>query len=354
MATLKYLPFKLWPEADRAAWAAAFVAGDIFDETQGPGAHLAPGSRRTLRVAYRRWLGFLAAHDPEALHLAPAARLTRQRLAAFVAVLQAEGAATTTAIAIHGLYLTMRITAPEHGWTWLGEIRSALTARARPADRFERLVPPWQVLDLGIGMMDGAVKTKDWTPETLRDYRDGLLLALLALWPIRRRSLAALTVTEHIMHQGDSFRLRLFPEDTKAKRSEEYVLDEILVPYLDRYLREVRPRFLAALDHDSLWASSRGSPLCADTLRQIVRRRTKAAFGKAMAVHDMRRAAATFLAIEAPEQVGIIPGVLQQASPEVGEQHYNLARSAAASRRFASHVTAFRKRRGPARRKSGG
>lgn len=280
-------------------------------------------------------------------------RLTRRRLADYVAVLQAEVSGTTTAIAVHGLDLAMRIIAPARDWAWLGAICSALAARARPADRFERLVPPWQVLDLGLDMMDGAVKTKDWTPETLRDHRDGLLLGLLALWPIRRRSLAALTVSKHVECQGDRFRLRLFPEETKAGRAEEYVLHDILAPYLNRYLREARPRFLAALDHDGLWASSRGRSLTEDGLYQLVRRRTKAAFGKAMAVHDMRRSAATFLAIEAPEQVGLIPGILQQTSPEVGEQHYHLARSAAASRRFASHVTAFRKRRGPARRKSG-
>jgi len=36
-------------------------------------------------------------------------------------------------------------------------------------------------------------------------------------------------------------------------------------------------------------------------------------------------AAATFLAMDAPEKVGLIPGILQHASPEVSEQHYNLA-----------------------------
>ena len=49
-------------------------------------------------------------------------------------------------------------------------------------------------------------------------------------------------------------------------------------------------------------------------------------FGKAMSLHDFRRAAATFLAMDAPEKIGLIPGVLQHASPDVGEQHYNLSR----------------------------
>ena len=57
-----------------------------------------------------------------------------------------------------------------------------------------------------------------------------------------------------------------------------------------------------------------------------------------MGLHDFRRAAATFIAMDAPDKIGLIPGVLQHASPDVSEQHYNLARSVEASRRFAAHL----------------
>ena len=40
----------------------------------------------------------------------------------------------------------------------------------------------------------------------------------------------------------------------------------------------------------------------------------------------------TFLAMDAPEKIGLIPGMLQHASPDVGERHYNLARSMQAGR----------------------
>jgi integrase len=76
----------------------------------------------------------------------------------------------------------------------------------------------------------------------------------------------------------------------------------------------------------------------------MVRARVSAKFGKAMSLHDFRRAAATFLAMDAPEKIGLIPGILQHASPEVSEQHYNLARSVQAGRRFAAHLANERKR----------
>ena len=59
MRTLKHLPVDQWPEADREAFRIAYEPGDIFDETAGPGAHLAEGTRKMIRTAYRRWLGFL-------------------------------------------------------------------------------------------------------------------------------------------------------------------------------------------------------------------------------------------------------------------------------------------------------
>ena len=50
---------------------------------------------------------------------------------------------------------------------------------------------------------------------------------------------------------------------------------------------------------------------------------------------------------DAPDKVGLIPGVLQHASPDVGERHYNLARSVEASRRYATHLSKTRTRLRP-------
>jgi hypothetical protein len=80
----------------------------------------------------------------------------------------------------------------------------------------------------------------------------------------------------------------------------------------------------------------------AGRIYDIVRRETSKAFGKPMSLHDFRRAGATFLATIAPDQVGLIPAVLQHASPDVSERHYNLARSVEASRRFGTHLAQTR------------
>jgi integrase/recombinase XerD len=122
---------------------------------------------------------------------------------------------------------------------------------------------------------------------------------------------------------------------------------EVLLPYLRLYLKEVRPALLGRSHHDGFWASVAGGSLTGGRLYQIVRARVTAKFGKAMSLHDFRRAAATFLAMEAPEKIGLIPGLLQHASPEISDKHYNLARSMKAGQRFAAHLANARNRLRP-------
>ena len=90
MRTLKHLPENEWPEADRQSLRAAYEPGDIFDETAGPGAHLAESSRKAIKFAYRRWLGFLKANYADDLSTAPPERITPERVRAFIEHLSAQ------------------------------------------------------------------------------------------------------------------------------------------------------------------------------------------------------------------------------------------------------------------------
>jgi hypothetical protein len=156
-----------------------------------------------------------------------------------------------------------------------------------------------------------------------------------------------LTISRHLEFDTAGVNILLHPEDTKAKRAESFRVDEELLPYLLHYLKEIRPRLLSGREHDGLWASYKGRPLTACRIYDIVRARITERFEKAMGLHDIRRAGVTFLAMDAPEKVGLIPGILQHASPEPGERHYNLSRSVQASRRYAAHLSRIRKRLRP-------
>jgi integrase/recombinase XerD len=348
MRTLKHLPENEWPEADCQTLCAAFKPGDIFDETAGPGAHLAESSRKAIKFAYRRWLGFLKSNYSEDLSKPPAKRITPPRVRAFIVHLSAEVKASTVATTVGHLYAAARLIGPASDWAWLRSVKSRLEALARPEDRFDHLVPPWQTLDFGIELMTTAHTLPiDGHKQREIQYRDGLLLALLSLWPIRRRSLAALTVSRHLEFDEAGLNILLHPADTKSRRAESFRVPEQLLPFFTRYLKEIRPMLLGDREDDGLWASYQEGALTGGRMYDIVRARTISKFGKAMSLHDFRRAAATFLAMDAPGKIGLIPGILQHASPDVGDRHYNLSRSIEARRRFATHLANARNRLRP-------
>jgi hypothetical protein len=45
---LQHLPEHLWPPDDHLLFEAAYAPGDIFDDSRGPGAHLADATRTGL------------------------------------------------------------------------------------------------------------------------------------------------------------------------------------------------------------------------------------------------------------------------------------------------------------------
>ncbi|GAB2206644.1 hypothetical protein ROS1_34610 [Roseibium sp. ROS1] len=343
---MKHLPIEQWPVEDLKALTGAFEPGDIFDEDLGAGAHLSEGSRRKITFSYRRWLGFLKEHDPAALGAPLAERVTRDRVRAYVNDLAPTNRPTSIAIQIEGLFLAIRLMYPSRNWSWLQQIGYRVAANGRPLDRFDRLAPPWRVLDLGLDLMDTADELQGRTHKALEvQFRDGLLIAILSLCPLRRRSLAALSVSGHFLKTADGYALLLPAEDTKAHRSEEICLPGLLTPYLERYLSDIRPKLLRADPHDMFWVSWRGRPLCDAQIYDKFRYLTGKAFGKGMALHHMRRSAATHLAIDCPDKVGLIPAVLQHKKMETSEAHYNLANSARASSSYVSLIKSKRKTR---------
>src|SRR5262245_32881204 len=227
MRKLKHLPLDQWPDADHEAFRTAYEPGDVFDETAGPGAHLAEGTRKMIRTAYRRWLGFLREFYPDDLLKAPADRIALERVRAFVDHLRGEVRQTTVAHVICNLFYAARLIAPNRDWLWLASIKSRLAAQARPEDHFDRLVPPAQILDFGIELMDEALRSpsKGHRRNEIQ-YRNGLLLVFESLWQMRRRSIAALTFSRHLEFDAGGMNILLHPEDTKAKRAESLRVPE--------------------------------------------------------------------------------------------------------------------------------
>ena len=93
---------------------------------------------------------------------------------------------------------------------------------------------------LGLELMDSAVdlgeSTNDVCSKQGLEYRDGLLIALLALIPLRLRTLAALRIGKHLVRCGDLWTLDIPAEDVKTKRPLDYPIATELSKRIDIYL----------------------------------------------------------------------------------------------------------------------
>jgi integrase len=326
-----------WPAADRAAWQTAMTPGDLFDGN-GPAASWARSTQAAVRFDYGRWLMFLARHEPDALDQPVATRVTPTRIQAYLSHL----AVTVGTVGRHS-YLrhlrdALRVMIPDQDWSWLGRVVAQLEAQRRPRPKLPRLVDAGRLSELGYTLMDDAERqlaqdARD--TDALLAYRDGLMIAMLAARPLRRRNFAAIAIDHHLLLIGGQWRLVFAAEETKTGQPIEVILPDRLGPWLERYLSQVRPRFPRAGYHNGLWAGLKGCPLTGQAIYATISERTRAAFGHAVNPHLFRDCAATTIAITAPESIGIARDLLSHASLATTEKYYNQARSIDASRLLA-------------------
>ena len=205
-----------WPAADRAAWERTTAPNDVFD-TAAIAARWRDKTRAQARYAYARWLTYLRDGEPNALELPPAERLTPDRLEQYTLRLRQRLCEMSIAADLQHLSLALRAIAPDIDWSWLRQRQYAVQKRARPREKRHKIVDPRRLVVLGNELMATA-ETQERRLEQARRYRDGLLIALLATRPLRRRSLAAIEVGRHLQRVGMHYVIELAEDDTKTRQ----------------------------------------------------------------------------------------------------------------------------------------
>jgi integrase/recombinase XerD len=350
-------PIETWPANDRALWRQGVEKGGLF-ESAGAGAAWSDGSRLKTASGYKAWLSWLAAREILDPNLKPADRVTRERVAAYVAELQADRAPYTVLSRVRELYDALRVIAPEDDWKWLSRLYCALTARVRPVrNKLSRLRPMDELVALGERLMDeaeGAPKSSERRQAVC--YRDGLIIMLLAYRPVRLKNLAMMRIDQHLIKVSGRWQVIFADSETKSRRAFEGPLPKALEPRLERYLSRYRPLLMrgnsagrladAPPIHpklDALWVSELGAQLEYSALAWRIVLRTRAEFGQAVNPHLFRDAAATSIAINNPKHIGDASLVLGHADHRTTEKHYNHARSLEASVRHAEMLARLRK-----------
>jgi integrase len=350
---LKHLPFGDWLETDRQCFEAGFrAAADPFDEVAGRGSELRPRSKEHFRYGYARWLAWLVREMPEVLAEAPAERVTRERIKAYAGALGKTMKPASVASYIAWLFFACNYMFPSKNWDWLREVKTRLETNAPRRPHKAMPFDSVTLQDLGLTMMDEAdasLVNLDRTDQTqIRDlielYRDGLIIALLALTGLRRRNLQSLTIGDSIERAGDVWRISIESRNSKTGLAIDINLPASISLRIGYYVGEVRALFPGASSHCGLWCAWTGRPVTDDALYRLFKRRVFERTGNDLTLHDARRILATSIAVFDPGNAAAASQALGHVNERVTERHYNQAKGVEASRRMTELIASIRKK----------
>jgi len=177
-------------------------------------------------------------------------------------------------------------------------------------------------------------------------YRDGLLLSLLAVRPLRLRNLAGLVLGRTLIQRAAGWWIAIPRTDTKNRDPIDYCWPAGLTSHLETYLsdhRSVLADSSGYADGDPLWVSRYGFPLTTMGVYESIVYRTRDRLGHVINPHLFRDCLATTVAIDDPDHVLIASCLLGHRTPATTEKSYNLAGSLEASRRMQAVLLSLRR-----------
>lgn len=333
------LPRGQWPHVDRIMWDALLKEAGPLDDL-GALAHLRQTSLATLEVRYARWMQWLMTSDPDALALPPVDRATLPRLQSWLEALE-HTKPMSRLMFIDGVLRVLRAAAPGNDWTLQRRLLAGLKRAAGRGDRTRksgRILSSEVLLKAGLAHATVDVDTAPTPLKRMIRHRDGMMIALLAVLPIRRRAFCELALGQSIHVSDDEILLSLSEDMTKTGVPWEAAIPQQIETGLRQYIEEVRPALLARGNqcHDILWVGKKGEIIGQDYIGSRIGSLTLKLTGKRIPPHFFRDAAATTLARISPESARLIRPVLAHSGFRTAERHYIHAQTIEAGRDYAS------------------
>src|SRR5262249_20161269 len=152
----------------------------------------------------------------------------------------------------------------------------------------------------------------------------------------RRRNFASLEIGRSFVEIRATWWIILSASETKEQRADERPVDEVLKPFIDRYLSQHSPvlgRTRCPAPH--LWLSANdGSRISDKRLASVLRMTTLSTVGVALSPHMFRTCGASTAAILGGENPYLASALLDHTDVRITELHYNRASSLSAAGRF--------------------
>lgn len=346
--TIRSLPIEEWPKAERAAWQAACQPG-IRLKGGGMASHLRPVTQHMLSQRLGLFLDFVARSNKFDQEAEAGGHVKLDLVEPFVEELKKRVSSVTVYGSIQKLRRVTQFTAPERNLGWLIEIERELFSDMRPKSKWDRIVLAEIIIEAGLTLMEEAETAKKMTKLTrARLFRNGLMIALLAHYPIRIKNYAALSIGQSLVKIDKVWWIILKPTETKEQKTDERPIEDYLGDLIDKYKAKYRPILARRKEQDSaLWLAMDGKPMAECYVREVITETTRATLGIPINPHMFRAIGATTAAIYAGDKPHLGSAILHHSHPVVTQENYNRASSISASKAYGSLTRQFRYVRGP-------
>src|SRR6516164_2361564 len=329
------LPMSEWPDADRHAWEEACRPGSRL-RPGGVASHLAQISRDDFARRYGAFLGFLQRTNRLEHHAGATTQVKLPNVEAYIVDLKARVRSVTVYNCIHQLRRAAQLLAPTFDFSWIAEIEKDLALEMEPRSKFDRLVLSGRLVEAGLTLVVEAQEFAITDLARARGVRNGLIVALLALCPIRLKNFADLEIGHTFKEIDGSWWIALPGHLTKSRRPDERRVPALLNRFIELYLNQSRPLLLkSSPPTHALWISSTtGGRLTAKNLGTLISKITLETIGVDVSPHLFRTAAASTAAAYGGNTPHLASALLNHTDPRVTEEHYNRASSLSAAQAY--------------------
>ena len=285
-----------WPLADQQALANACRPKQGL-KRGGAAAPLAPITRKDLERRYGYFLTYLDERGELDRSAAAAAQITPEAVEGYLAHVEPLWSPVTIAQTLFKLTRMGTLLAPDRDWSWLREIACDRDLVAHPKPRFDRIVTSERLVEAGLGLMRSArenPRLRTYRRATL--IRNGLMMALLALAPIRLKNFVGLTLGTSFRRIGDRWWIVLDRRETKSGAADERPVPRYLNQAIAIYLTLARPILLGRREFiigeedksgearndlaGGLWIGAGGETLGYSAVERVIMETTRRALGE--------------------------------------------------------------------------
>ena len=325
-----------WPDSDRCVWEDACRPGSRL-KPGGRASHLAEASRDNLERRYGGFLKFLQRIERLEMKADAAAQVTPPNVEAYVNELTRRVCSVSVHTYIYCLRRTANLLAPANDFSWLAEIEKDLALVMEPRSKFDRVVFTERLVEAGFTLFLEAMEFPKNDLAGAVGVRNGLMIALLALCPIRAKNFAALEIGTTFKVIDGSWWIALPGITTKNRRPDQRRVPECLNRYIEIYLTQARPVLLqSGSASNALWLSSKTSrPISRVGFCNLISKLTLETLGVSVSPHLFRTAAASTAATYGGNTPHLASALLNHTDPRITDEHYNRASSIGASRIYA-------------------